>query len=108
MPTFIAVQCPHCHRDQVVKRGKTASGTQRYLCGPAHMKVVLPQVSCSMLSRVIKDALPQQVQFHPTIPTALDELQTVDMAFYRPSRPGKRQRGLDRFIVLPKHRDKVL
>ena len=32
MPTFIAVQCPHCHRDQVVKRGKTASGTQRYLC----------------------------------------------------------------------------
>jgi hypothetical protein len=31
MPTFIAVQCPHCHRDQVVKRGKTACGTQRYL-----------------------------------------------------------------------------
>ncbi len=32
MPTFIAVQCPHCHRDQVVKRGKTACGTQRDLC----------------------------------------------------------------------------
>jgi transposase-like protein len=32
MPTFIAVQCPHCHRDQVVKRGKSARGTQRYLC----------------------------------------------------------------------------
>ncbi len=32
MPTFIAVRCPHCHRDQIVKRGKTASGTQRYLC----------------------------------------------------------------------------
>jgi transposase-like protein len=32
MPTFIAVQCPHCYRDQVVKRGKTARGTQRYLC----------------------------------------------------------------------------
>jgi IS1 family transposase/transposase-like protein len=31
MPTFIAVQCPHCHCDQVVKRGKTARGTQRYL-----------------------------------------------------------------------------
>jgi insertion element IS1 protein InsB len=30
--TFIAVQCPHCHREQVVKRGKTDSGTQRYLC----------------------------------------------------------------------------
>src|SRR5919106_2442498 len=32
MPTFIAVQCLHCHRDQVVKRGKTSRGTQRYLC----------------------------------------------------------------------------
>ena len=32
MPTFIAVRCPHCHRDQIVKRGKTARGTQRYLC----------------------------------------------------------------------------
>jgi transposase-like protein len=32
MPTFIAVPCPHCHQDQVVKRGKTACGTQRYLC----------------------------------------------------------------------------
>ena len=29
---FIAVQCPHCHSEQVVKRGKTDSGTQRYLC----------------------------------------------------------------------------
>ncbi len=32
MPTFIAVQCLHCHSDQIVKRGKTARGTQRYLC----------------------------------------------------------------------------
>ena len=30
--TFIAVQCPHCHSEQVVKHGKTDSGTQRYLC----------------------------------------------------------------------------
>ena len=30
--TFIAVQCPHCHSEQIVKRGKTARGTQRYLC----------------------------------------------------------------------------
>jgi len=29
---FIAVQCPHCHSEQIVKRGKTARGTQRYLC----------------------------------------------------------------------------
>ena len=32
MPTFIAVRCPHCQSDQIVKRGKTARETQRYLC----------------------------------------------------------------------------
>ena len=30
--TFIAVRCPHCQSDQIVKRGKTARGAQRYLC----------------------------------------------------------------------------
>src|SRR6266849_3361729 len=30
--TFIAVRCPHCHSEQIVKRGKTRRGTQRYLC----------------------------------------------------------------------------
>ena len=30
--TFIAVPCPHCHSEQIVKRGKTRRGTQRYLC----------------------------------------------------------------------------
>ena len=29
--TFIAVRCPHCHSEQIVKRGKTR-GKQRYLC----------------------------------------------------------------------------
>jgi transposase-like protein len=29
--TFIAVRCPHCHSEQIVKRGKTHRGTQRYL-----------------------------------------------------------------------------
>jgi IS1 family transposase/transposase-like protein len=32
MPTFIAVRCLHCQSDQIVKRGRTARGTQRYLC----------------------------------------------------------------------------
>jgi insertion element IS1 protein InsB len=32
---FISVQCPHCHSDQIVKRGKTGCGTQRYLCQKA-------------------------------------------------------------------------
>jgi len=30
--TFIAARCPHCQSDQIVKRGKTRRGTQRYLC----------------------------------------------------------------------------
>ena len=30
--TFIAVRCLHCHSEQIVKRGKTRRGTQRYLC----------------------------------------------------------------------------
>src|SRR5918911_403796 len=30
--TFIAVRCPHCQSEQIVKRGKTTRGTQRYLC----------------------------------------------------------------------------
>src|SRR5437773_11761425 len=30
--TFIADRCPHCKSKQIVKRGKTARGTQRYLC----------------------------------------------------------------------------
>jgi insertion element IS1 protein InsB len=29
--TFIAVRCPHCDSAQIVKRGKTHRGTQRYL-----------------------------------------------------------------------------
>jgi insertion element IS1 protein InsB len=30
--TFIAVRCPHCDSAQIVTRGKTHRGTQRYLC----------------------------------------------------------------------------
>jgi transposase-like protein len=30
--TFIAVCCPHCQSEQIVKRGKTRRGTQRSLC----------------------------------------------------------------------------
>jgi transposase-like protein len=30
--TFIAVRCLHCQSEYIVKRGKTARGTQRYLC----------------------------------------------------------------------------
>ena len=30
--TCIAVRCPSCHSDQIVQRGTTRHGTQRYLC----------------------------------------------------------------------------
>jgi insertion element IS1 protein InsB len=30
--TFVTVHCPHCDSAQIVKRGKTRRGTQRYLC----------------------------------------------------------------------------
>ena len=29
---LIAVECPHCHSDDVGKGGKTSMGKQRYLC----------------------------------------------------------------------------
>ena len=29
---YIAVRCPHCQRDHIVKHGTTRRGTQRYLC----------------------------------------------------------------------------
>lgn len=32
MTTFILVRCLHCCSDHIIKRSKTASGTQRYLC----------------------------------------------------------------------------
>jgi transposase-like protein len=32
MTTCLAVHCPHCHSDQIVKRGQTDRGTPRYLC----------------------------------------------------------------------------
>jgi hypothetical protein len=30
--TYIAVRCPRCQSEQIIKRGKTAQGAQRYLC----------------------------------------------------------------------------
>jgi len=29
---LMPVRCPHCDTDQLVKRGKTETGKQRYLC----------------------------------------------------------------------------
>ncbi|NEX21709.1 IS1 family transposase [Thiorhodococcus mannitoliphagus] len=33
---FVSIQCLHCGQHEVVKRGKTSDGKQRYLCTNAH------------------------------------------------------------------------
>jgi transposase-like protein len=33
---FVSVRCPHCGEQDVVKRGKTSDGKQRYLCTNTH------------------------------------------------------------------------
>ena len=41
---LIAVRCPYCHSDQIIKRGKTETAKQRYRCqnpGCAHQSFVL-------------------------------------------------------------------
>ena len=63
--TCIAVQCPPCHSEHIVKRGKTARGTQRYLCqntmGTAgssllgyHNRGYLPEVKRTIIDMSLK------------------------------------------------------
>src|SRR5919108_5739598 len=64
--------------------------------GSAHMTVVLPQVPCCGSCGIIQHPLPEKIQLHPAISTALDQLQAIDVAFDRPVRPGERQgRGIE-------------
>ena len=49
---LIPVHCPHCDSDQVVKRGKSTEGKQRYLCqnqACSHQTFIL---ECSYRGRV--------------------------------------------------------
>ena len=71
------------------------------------MTQALPQVRCSASCGIIEDSLPEEVELHPAIPTPLDQLQAVDVAFDRPVRPGKRQGGFDGGIIPLEHIDKV-
>ena len=32
MPCYQEIHCPHCNRNEIVKAGKSVSGTQRYRC----------------------------------------------------------------------------
>jgi hypothetical protein len=51
--------------------------------GPDHMTVVLPQVPCYMSGGIVQDPLPQEIQLHPAIATALDQLQAVAVSLAR-------------------------
>src|SRR5262247_2998827 len=42
--TFIAVRCPHCQSEQIVKRGKTAQGTQQRICAGCRGNTQLTEV----------------------------------------------------------------
>ena len=72
------------------------------------MTVALPQVPCYTSCGIIQHPLPEEIQLHPAIPTALDQLQAIDVAFDRPVRPGERQGGFDGRIIPLEHVHKVL
>ena len=74
----------------------------------AHMTQALPQVPCCVSCGIIQHPLPEEIQLHPAIPTALDQLQAIDVAFDRPVRPGERQGRFDGGIVPLEHGHEVL
>src|SRR5262245_24001320 len=70
--------------------------------------MALPQVPCCVSCGIIQYPLPEELQLHPAIPTALDQLQAIDVAFDRPVRPGERQSRFDGGIVPLEHGHEVL
>jgi hypothetical protein len=74
----------------------------------AHTILALPQVPCCALCSIVDDPLPKEIELHPAIPTPLDQLEAVDMAFDWPVRPRQRQSGFDGRIVPLEHIHKVL
>jgi len=61
--------------------------------------MVLPQLPCDTSGGIVQDPLPEAIELHPPIPTPLDRLEAVDMAFDRTGRPRKSQRGVHGGIV---------
>jgi hypothetical protein len=55
---------------------------------------VLPQVSCFASCGVIQHPLPEEVELHAPIPTPLDQLEAVDLAFHGSGRPWESSRGV--------------
>ena len=80
---------------------RTLLGVDR--SGSAHMTQALPQLPCCGSCGIIQHPLPEEIQLHPAISTALDQLQAIDVAFDRPVRPGERQGRFDGGIVPLEH-----
>jgi insertion element IS1 protein InsB len=55
--TFVSVRCPYGHSDEIVKRGKTRRGTQRYLC---HNTACIPR--SFLLEYIYQGRLPEVKQ----------------------------------------------
>src|SRR5438093_12974508 len=104
---FISVRCPYCHSDQIVKRGKTGCGTQRYLCQNAtcatgsfllayRYQGRLPAVKHSIMAMSLNasgvcDTAPVRWTSTGTLTTELKKeavaLESVNTAFLRTRNP---------------------
>jgi hypothetical protein len=92
----------------MVWQPKNLTRTQREEChGSAHMTVVLSQVACCALCGIMQDPLSGEVQIHAAIPTLLDQLEVVDVAFDRTCRPRECQRGFHVRIISLEPADEV-
>ena len=72
--TFLSVRCLPCHSEQIVKRGKTRRGTQRYLCQHSacatgsfllvyHNRGCLPAVKQTIIEMSLKCAVTARAAF---------------------------------------------
>ena len=113
---FLSVRCPHCLSEQLVKRGKTPTGTQRYLCpNPACAKgsflldypnrggvpeVKQPRIALRLNARGIRDRA-RVLRSSPD--TGLRErtqndaaLESVNTAVRRPLKPAEIALAIER------------
>jgi transposase-like protein len=96
---LVPVACPYCHRDHVIKGGKTATGKQRYRCQQidgSHRSFVLDPVYKGRLPQIKEQVLDMALngsgirdtarvlKISPT--TVINELKKkrVDVKLYQP------------------------
>jgi len=114
--TLIAVRCPHCQSEQIVKGGKTARGTQRYLCQNTRCakgsflldscnRGCLPEVKHTIIDmRLNASGVRDTARLLPICPTTVLRelkkkaavLESVNTALLRPLNPTEVPWDLDR------------